>query len=27
MSIYGGFGTRQLETNYNKAIYNMLYLM
>lgn len=27
MSIYGGFGTRVQETNYNKAIYNLLYLM
>jgi hypothetical protein len=27
MSIYSGFGTRQQETNYNKAVYNLLYLM
>jgi hypothetical protein len=27
MSIYGGFGTRVQETNYNKAVYNLLYLM
>ena len=27
MSIYGGFGTRAQESTYNKAIYNMLYLM
>ena len=27
MSIYGGFGTRQQETVYNKAVYNLLYLM
>lgn len=27
MSIYGGFGQRIQETNYNKAVYNLLYLM
>lgn len=27
MSIYSGFGTRSQETHYNKAIYNLLYLM
>ena len=27
MSIYGGFGTRAQETTYNKAVYNLLYLM
>lgn len=27
MSIYSGFGQRQQETIYNKAIYNLLYLM
>jgi len=27
MSVYGGFGTRQQETTYNKAVYNLLYLM
>lgn len=27
MSIYNGFGTRQQETAYNKALYNILYLM
>ncbi len=27
MSIYNGFGTRQQETAYNKALYNTLYIM
>jgi hypothetical protein len=27
MSIYNGFGTRKLETSYNKSIFNMLYLL
>ena len=27
MSIYGGFGTRAQEGTYNKAVYNLLYLM
>lgn len=27
MSVYGGFGTRQQETTYSKAVYNLLYLM
>lgn len=27
MSVYSGFSTRNLETHYNKAIYNIIYLM
>ena len=27
MSIYNGFGTRQLEASYNKALYNTIFLL
>ena len=27
MSVYGGFVNRQLETTYNKALYNTVYLL
>ena len=27
MSIYNGFGTRQMEGSYNKALYNTIFLL
>ncbi len=27
MSVYGGFGTRQQESAYGKALYNTLFLL
>ena len=27
MSIYNGFGTRALESSYNKALYNLTFLL
>ena len=27
MSIYSGFGSRKLETTYNKALYHLMYVM
>jgi hypothetical protein len=27
MSIYNGFGTRQMESSYNKALYNTIFLL